>query len=365
MDNMFKESYLHKIVHILNTFYIPTVIGLGLLGNIIAFAVFVATYLNRLSLSVYMAALAVSDSGFLVGLFISWLEYADMPLFHTNGWCQFVIYITYVCSFLSAWFVVSFTVERYIAICHPLHRPEMCTTRRAKGVVGGLTLFGLLAYAVSLWTSGIKKLHKYEICTALNDYYDIHRALTYVDIVITLIIPFCVIFAFNVIIAHKIGYFYSKTQHPAIPMTATWTNRKGPRVGLGNKAQYQVTKLLLIISTVFLVINMPSYALRLKIFVINFTHKVQHYSQKEAQMQQLFQFLFYLNFAINFFLYSLCSKKFREAISRLSFQIKYKLVNFCARSYQRIRGSSSPDSYLQEMTPRVYVGRPCYKLEGV
>ena len=41
-------------------------------------------------------------------------------IFHTDGWCQFVTYATYVSAFLSAWIVVGFTVERYIVVYYPL-----------------------------------------------------------------------------------------------------------------------------------------------------------------------------------------------------------------------------------------------------
>ncbi|KAG8326321.1 G-protein coupled receptor activity protein [Homalodisca vitripennis] len=48
-----------------------------------------------------------------------------------------------VCSFLSVWFVVAFTVERFIAVRYPLKRPSMCTVTRAKMVLSVLTLFTL------------------------------------------------------------------------------------------------------------------------------------------------------------------------------------------------------------------------------
>lgn len=48
----------------------------------------------------------------LAGLCLGWIKIDGAPIFHTPGWCQTVIYLTYVTSFLSSWFVVSFTVER-------------------------------------------------------------------------------------------------------------------------------------------------------------------------------------------------------------------------------------------------------------
>lgn len=42
----------------------------------------------------------------------TWFELVDIPVFNKNGFCQLFVYIKYVCSFLSVWFVVAFTVER-------------------------------------------------------------------------------------------------------------------------------------------------------------------------------------------------------------------------------------------------------------
>ena len=203
---------LAATVDFLGKYYIPLVVILGILGNSLSLVVFLCTYLNRLSLSVYVAALAISDNGFLLALGIGWLEYAGIRLFNTNGWCQTVVYMGYVTSFLSVWFTVSFTVERYIAICHSLLRPEMCTTKRAKYVVSSLSVFGLASYAVSLWTSGIEVIEPggIQVCVPFRDYLQIHKVLVYMDTLVTLLIPFTVILILNITITHRIAYFYDK-----------------------------------------------------------------------------------------------------------------------------------------------------------
>ena len=86
------------------------------MGNLISFLVFVCTPVRQLSSSVYLAGLALSDSSFLLQLFVTWLGYVRVFLVHRNVWCQMVVYFAYVSSFLSVWLVVGFTVERYIAV---------------------------------------------------------------------------------------------------------------------------------------------------------------------------------------------------------------------------------------------------------
>lgn len=87
----------------LNAYLTPVIIAVGLFGNLLSFFVFVCTHVKRLSSSVYLAALAVADTGFLVQLFVVWLGYVRVFLFHQQVWCQAFVYLTYVCSFLSVW----------------------------------------------------------------------------------------------------------------------------------------------------------------------------------------------------------------------------------------------------------------------
>ena len=354
-----------SVVHFLSKYYIPMVVVLGILGNSLSLVVFLITYLNRLSLSVYLSALAVSDNGFLCALSIGWLEYAEFPLIHTNGWCQAVVYVSYVTSFLSVWFTVSFTVERYIAICHPLKRPEMCTTQRAKYVVSSLSALGLIGYGVSLWTSGVKETFPLEeipmpVCEPFGDYFHINRLLIYVDTLVTLLIPFTVILILNIAITHRIAHFYGKKlQMSALQVRFVAGQRENrAKVCLGSRAQVKMTKMLLVISTVFLVVNSPSYIIRLRLFIANFTKVSGKTTHHDALVQQLSQFLFYLSFSINFFLYNICSKKFRGALCRMFWKMKYKFATFIQRSYRIIRGSSSPDTAYNDIAMRPVVIDP-------
>ena len=318
---------LSAAVDYLTWYYMPLLIGGGVIGNILSLIVFLVTPLNQLSLSVYLAALAISDIGFLLSLLFGWIGGSKFALFHLNGCCQTVIFVSYTCSFLSVWFVVAFTVERYIAIWHPLRRPEMCTTGRAKIVVIGLSSFAVITYSCNFWTTGVR----YDVntnlttCTPLMEYYHFHLFLTYVDAIVTLFVPFIAIVVLNIVIAHRIAYFYHKRQRVMSDRQCSHRTVRQCR------AQIQVTKMLLVVSSVFLLTNLPSYVIRFRVFILTFVEGHTKTSGLDLLVQKMFQFLYYSNFAINFLLYSAANRKFRVAFTRLMWQVRYRIMTLTVR----------------------------------
>uniref|UniRef100_A0AAG5DEM8 G-protein coupled receptors family 1 profile domain-containing protein n=2 Tax=Anopheles atroparvus TaxID=41427 RepID=A0AAG5DEM8_ANOAO len=73
-------------------------------------------------------------------------------------------------------------------------------------------------------------------------------------------------------------------------------------------SQIKVTKMLLIVSTVFVCLNLPSYIVRVKIYLET------DVSQYIFLVQSCFQLLFMTNFGINFILYCVSGQNFRKAI---------------------------------------------------
>ena len=60
-----------RVVNLLDLYLLPLISVVGCIGNVLSFLVFTTTYLRRLSSSVYLAALAVVDTVFLLVLFCS------------------------------------------------------------------------------------------------------------------------------------------------------------------------------------------------------------------------------------------------------------------------------------------------------
>lgn len=133
----------YRVAIFLHSYYTPLIMVAGSIGNIFSVVVFFRTKLRKLSSSHYLAALGISDTVFLLMNFIPWFP-MGAELQTIDIVCKLTTFLSGVSSVLSAWFVVAFTIERFIAVLYPLKRQTMCTVRRAKIVIIGLLIAGLI-----------------------------------------------------------------------------------------------------------------------------------------------------------------------------------------------------------------------------
>lgn len=105
---------LKSFTQYLYTYGVPVICVFGIVGNLFSFRVFVFKSFRNNSSSAYIAALSVSDSCFLLSLFFSWFGNGRFGfiLGRSQIWCYAMIYITYVCSFLSVWYIVLIMIDR-------------------------------------------------------------------------------------------------------------------------------------------------------------------------------------------------------------------------------------------------------------
>ncbi|XP_075162370.1 capability receptor [Haematobia irritans] len=121
----------------------------GILGNVLICVVIVRHQSMHTATNYYLFSLAVSDLIFLIfGLptevFLYWHQY---PYLFGLPFCKVRAYISEACSYVSVFTIVAFSVERYLAICHPLHLYAMSGFKRALRIIA---LLWLVSFVVAL-----------------------------------------------------------------------------------------------------------------------------------------------------------------------------------------------------------------------
>ncbi|CAL4067146.1 unnamed protein product, partial [Meganyctiphanes norvegica] len=80
---------------------------------------------------------------------------------------------------------------------------------------------------------------------------------------------------------------------------------------LANQTQRSITKMLLFISSIFIICTLPSHVVRI------YATMAGQETENLKSLQQIFMHLNNFHFAINFFLYSICGSHFRKCLNQL------------------------------------------------
>lgn len=199
---------LYFLLDFFHQYYIPSIILLGLVGNLLSCVVFLNTHLRIRSSSYYLAALATADFGFLVTLLLVWLNNTlGWKVFNKEGWCETLVYVSAVCSSLSVWLIVAFTVERFIAVQYPLHRPHICTIARAKTIVLVLVILALASHSYSFVTAGVINRDGEDYCDLKVEYLETMKIISIIDSIASLIAPLVLIIVMNTMIMRNLLRF--------------------------------------------------------------------------------------------------------------------------------------------------------------
>lgn len=349
-----KDRYQEVVKH-LELYMAPVIFVVGICGNLVCFTVFVATHLTRSSCYIYLAALAVSDTLFSVCMFLSWgTANIGLSVYKHQGSCQVFVYLTHVSCFLSVWTVVAFTVERWFVTCYPLRRHEIVHNGRfAKKVVTILTLLAVLAYSHCFFTHGISEFLNQVICSPYPHYSHAVFIINMLNTVIDLIIPTLIIISCNIkmtYIIHKflkdnaIFLLYQQRQNIEkwnFNKSNSGNDRKSissgscslyNRTSISRSTHTRATRMLIIVSTVFLVCNVPSHACEVYGFIMTLLDHTYVPGPNFLLTQKIFHMLYCINFSVNFFLYSVSSRSFRIGMKRLYVKMKRKLSHLKCKS---------------------------------
>ncbi|XP_062617381.1 FMRFamide peptide receptor frpr-18-like [Saccostrea cucullata] len=313
-----EESFVFSIKTMRNI-CIPLIVIVGVFGNFVSMLIFASNSLRRSSSSTFLFALACVDNIFLSCLFLTWFDGAMENILSSVGICQIITYLTYISSFLSVWFVVGFTLERYVAICHPLHAKLFCTQVRERITVLTLLMTSLLLYNFSLWTTDLEVFASKGIarCTIDMRYVNFLNFFTWLDTFLTMMIPFVLICYMNIRVAWTAVKFQEKRKACLSPRDAKSVKLRTLR----SKQQMRVTRTLLLVSTTFLVLNLPSHVFKLSSLI---SESLFNISMTQHLIQEISQILYYFSFSMNFFLYAFYGKHFQRSLSFMYESLKWK-----------------------------------------
>lgn len=298
-------------------YFTPVILIVGFVGNTLSFNVFISKGMRNLSASVYLAALSATDLvTLLCYVMVEWfrrgLVYLDphwkVSFVDIDYLCQFQMYTSYVSRMSSVWLIVAFTVERYIGVCHPLRRIDICSVSSARKIVVFIYLSSLSLVLYKPFLTGVfvsATGEKY--CTTYPSNSFVSFVLDSVYGLLITFVPLTIISLMNFLIINK--------------LFARKRKQKKSRI-LSEEAliRLEFTSILLVISFCFVIFNIPFLVMWIRNFfyskhVTNISTNDSMYDVESWQgVLYITRTIFYANYCINFFLYSITGAYFRRGL---------------------------------------------------
>lgn len=339
---------LLKVALLLHRVLLPGIVLFGLIGNILSLLVFNTTKLRRLSSSVYLSALALSDSVFLLCVLLLWIDTLNVSIFHRPILCQTLVYLTFIFSFLSVWIVNVLTLELYVITFYLSTRTLQLLDRSfAVRVLGFLAGLAIVLYAYNIWTIEIHEIdQERNVCTEKRSYFVL--TMSCIDSLLTSLIPMVMMLVMTSRLLLAITKDCdSGTKSPLqtrrktrLVQAVEWISNGNRAFSCANKleqtdiysarreieqkiarrrsrslsAYKKLRRMLVAVSVVFLFLNLPMHVNKLQSQLMSIMKDGYVTSEKAQAITHLLDLLFYINFSVNFIVYAGFTKQFRSHI---------------------------------------------------
>lgn len=298
---------------------------LGLLGNILSMVILSRPQM-RSSINYLLIGLARCDT---VLILTSMLLFGVSAIYPYTGFLRYyfhfilpeispVVYpIAMSAQTASVYITLTVTLERYVAVCHPLRARALCTYGRARIYVIVIIIFSLCYNIPRFFEVMVKEYHDVEIGTILcivasdfrfNDTY-VKVYIHWLYLIFIYFLPFFCITFFNIMIYQQVRK----------------ANLERQRLSRTEKREIGLATMLFCVVIVFLICNVLA-------LVTNILEAF--YGIIEEHLVKVSNLLVTINSSINFIIYVIFGEKFKRIF----------LLLFCKRRV----GRESPDGLMHD-----------------
>ncbi|XP_074660955.1 putative G-protein coupled receptor 139 [Tubulanus polymorphus] len=304
------------------------IVVVGVVCNILALIVLLNPLMRKVSANNYLAALAIYDTcsllfNFLVGVLRGQNPDTINKAFQeSETLCKVHSVGVEIFNILSVWMIVCMTIERAIAVLRPLKVQTLCTVSKARKIIVIVTIVIVVVACHKIFVTGFEgdSVFGYKACRTSRSSIP---EIIYLYVAVNTWTPCVIIIILNSIILISL----KKSANAQQAMTAASSNNA--KKTIPGKSQTRITKVLLLVSTTYLILILPLGITQSVELFYNATYKKPVATDGQALIDYVafmetrftlkwiraFCFFFYqINFAINFFLYCVSGKRFRDMV---------------------------------------------------
>ncbi|XP_029449325.1 somatostatin receptor type 4 [Rhinatrema bivittatum] len=311
---------------------------IGLIGNSMVIFVILRYAKMKTATNIYILNLAIADELFMLSVpFLA----ASAALQHWPfgpGMCRTVLSVDGINMFTSVFCLTVLSVDRYVAVVHPLRAAKYRRPTVAKAINACVWLLSLLVISpILVFADTRASAEGAVICNLLWP----RPAWSAVFVVYTFLLGFLL-----PVLAICLCHVLIVVEMRAVALRAGWQQRR--------RSERKITRLVLVVVAVFVVCWMPFYVVQLaNLFGPRLDASVNHVSL----------ILSYANSCANPILYGFFSDSFKRAFQRLVC-LRWlegagadEPVDYCATALKSRPGHPGP----LDFPPEPLQGDPCYK----
>ncbi|XP_060644237.2 thyrotropin-releasing hormone receptor-like [Anolis sagrei] len=298
---------------VISVFLVLGICVVGIVGNVMVVLVVLTARHMRTPTNCYLVSLAVADLMVLVAAGLPNVSdsLAGTWVYGFAG-CLGITYFQYLGINASSCSITAFTVERYIALCHPIRAQTMCTVSRAKRIIALVWVVTSLYCLIWFFLVDIAVNASQQLECGYKVSRNLYLPIYLLDFALFFVTPLSLVTVLYALIGKVL--FHS----PVLPQDTTIRDGKdatqnrtvGPRSRVHVSSRKQVTKMLAVVVVLFALLWMPYRTL---VLVNSFV--AQPYLDRWFLL--FCRICIYTNSAINPIIYNAMSQKFRLAFKGL------------------------------------------------
>ena len=305
-DTFMKEVNTYaefRIATNIATYWFPVLVPIGLVGNTLSFVVMIQPSNRKMSTCIYMAAVSINDN---IMMYVCSHVYL-VGFLQIRSWnpveCKFVAFAALFGLQNCTFQILSMTVDKYIAIKWPHRAATYSTPRRARMIAMSLYVCVFIYNIPHFFFSSVigSQCLAYGISSVMS------RVYSWFSFVLNAIIPFTLLIHMNYVIV--------KTVKNSRKLFRSNDSGLGTRQKTMKSAENQVTIMLLLITTLFLVLLFPTY---FRFIYLVFAKRDTPFQYAKSRLiYEITSKLYLSNSGINFLLYCISGQKFRNDLKEI------------------------------------------------
>ena len=307
-DIILQETQIYmtfKVATYIAYYWFPVLIPLGLIGNTLSFLVMVKKNNRKISTCIYIAAISINDSLLLCFGLHDWLVGALKVSQWCEWECRIAAYLDNLTLQCATYQVLAMTFDKYVAIKWP-HRSAIYSTPRRTKVIILTVILSVVIYNLShLYTTAVVAgaCYGYSVKSILT------KVFSWFTIVINAVIPFTLLIHMNYVIVKTVK------NSRKIFRNSVGSAKQEIREKTMKTAENQLTTMLLLVTTLFLILLLPTY-IRF-IYVAFVSPDTPSKFATSMLLSEISYKLYVTNSGINFFLYCVSGQKFRNDLKEI------------------------------------------------